>query len=190
MWFRRRSDRAYDAARERVATVNADLQEGLSGVREAQAFGRVGRNVARFRELDDDYRRARLPGGYWHPVAERGKSLSAGQRQLVALARARLVDPVVLLLDEATANLDLATEARVARAMGLVSRGRTTLVIAHRLPTARAADRVVVIDAGRVVESGTHAELLARDGAYAAMWAAFGADAQPAAGAAPTAAAV
>ena len=116
---------------------------------------------------------AELPGGYLHELSERGRSLSSGQRQLVALARAELVDPVVLLLDEATSNLDLATEARVAAAMQRVSRGRTTVVIAHRLQTARAADRIAVVDGGRVVEVGGHDELLARGGRYAAMWDAF-----------------
>jgi ATP-binding cassette subfamily B protein len=116
---------------------------------------------------------AGLPGGYLHPVTERGRSLSSGQRQLIALARARLVDPAVLLLDEATSTLDLASEARVTRAMNAVAAGRTTLVIAHRLQTARDADRIVVIDGGRVVEQGTHDALLARSGHYAAMWQAF-----------------
>ncbi|MDP8937968.1 MAG: ABC transporter ATP-binding protein/permease, partial [Actinomycetota bacterium] len=116
---------------------------------------------------------AGLPGGYLHPVTERGRSLSAGQRQLIALARARLVDPAILLLDEATSTLDLDSEARVVAAMGLASEGRTTLVIAHRLQTARTADRVVVVDAGRVVEDGTHADLLVRGGRYAAMWRSF-----------------
>ena len=85
---------------------------------------------------------AGLPGGYRHVVTERGRSLSAGQRQLIALARAQLVDPAILLLDEATSNLDLASEARVQRAMGVLAEGRTTLLVAHRLPTARAADRI------------------------------------------------
>ncbi len=106
-------------------------------------------------------------------VSERGRCLSAGQRQLIALARAELVDPAVLLLDEATSNLDLATEARVSRAMGVVASGRTTIVIAHRLQTAARADRVLVMDAGRVVEDGTHDQLLAGDGLYARMWRAF-----------------
>jgi len=116
---------------------------------------------------------AALPGGYLHAVSERGRSLSAGHRQLIALARARLVDPAVLLLDEATANMDLASEARVAAAMGLAASGRTTLVIAHRLPTARRADRIVVVGEGRIVEQGTHDDLLAAGGRYAAMWEAF-----------------
>ena len=116
---------------------------------------------------------AGLPGGYLHPVTERGRSLSSGQRQLIALARARLVDPAILLLDEATSTLDLASEARVVRAMGVVAHGRTSVLIAHRLQTAMGADRIVVIDEGRVAEEGSHDELLALGGRYAAMWRAF-----------------
>ncbi|HEV2761031.1 MAG TPA: ABC transporter ATP-binding protein, partial [Acidimicrobiales bacterium] len=116
---------------------------------------------------------AGLPGGYLHPVTERGRSLASGQRQLIALARARLVDPAILLLDEATSTLDLASEARVTEAMRSVAQGRTTLLIAHRLQTAQGADRIVVIDDGRVAEQGTHTDLLARGGRYAAMWRAF-----------------
>jgi ATP-binding cassette subfamily B protein len=113
---------------------------------------------------------ASLPEGYHTPVSEQGKSMSAGERQLLSLARALLVDPAILLLDEATANLDLATEARVQRAMGLVASGRTTILIAHRLHTAQAAHRILVVDNGVIVEDGSHSELLHLDGQYAALW--------------------
>jgi ATP-binding cassette subfamily B protein len=116
---------------------------------------------------------AALPSGYATQVGERGRNLSAGQRQLVALARAELVQPDILLLDEATAALDLAGEAVVARATAQLTRRRTTLVVAHRLTTAARADRVVVLDGGRIVEDGPHAELLAAGGAYAELWAAY-----------------
>ena len=116
---------------------------------------------------------ASLSDGYLHEISERGGSLSSGQRQLIALARAELVDPAVLLLDEATANLDLATEARVSAAMAAVAGRRTTILIAHRLQTARAADRIVVLGSGGVLEQGTHDDLVAAGGAYAAMWRAF-----------------
>lgn len=116
---------------------------------------------------------AELQGGYLHEISERGRSLSGGQRQLIALARAELVDPVVLLLDEATSNLDLVTEARVSAAMQRVSHGRTTVVIAHRLTTALAADRIVVLAGGQIAEVGSHEELLRRGGRYARMWESF-----------------
>src|SRR4029077_20132907 len=104
---------------------------------------------------------------------EEGRSLSAGQRQLIGLARAQLVDPAILLLDEATANLDLATEAKVQRAMGLAARGRTTILIAHRLQTARAAQRILVMEDGGVGEDGSHDELGDLDARSASLWSAF-----------------
>ena len=114
-----------------------------------------------------------LPDGYATELTERGRSLSAGQRQLVCLARALLVDPAILLLDEATATLDLSAEAVVTRAIDVVARGRTTMVIAHRLQTARTADRILVVDAGQIVEDGTHDELVAAGSFYGRMWDAF-----------------
>ncbi len=114
-----------------------------------------------------------MSDGYLTSVSETGRSLSAGQRQLLCLARAELVDPTILILDEATSNLDLATEAEVQRAMNAASRGRTTLLIAHRLQTARHASRIVVVDEGRIIEDGSHDQLVAAGGRYAALWDAF-----------------
>ena len=101
-----------------------------------------------------------LPDGLATPVGERGEALSVGERQLVALVRAYVADPDLLVLDEATSAVDPATEVRLQRALDAVTRGRTTVAIAHRLSTARAADEVIVVDAGRVVQRGPHAELL------------------------------
>jgi ATP-binding cassette subfamily B protein len=111
-----------------------------------------------------------LPRGYDTIVGERGQRLSGGQRQRIALARAILRDPPVLLLDEATAAMDNETEAAIQRSLDRFTAGRTTLVIAHRLSTVRHADRIVVLERGRIVESGRHEQLLQRSGAYAALW--------------------
>jgi ATP-binding cassette subfamily B protein len=112
---------------------------------------------------------AALPDGYDTVVGERGYQLSGGEKQRVAIARLLLKDPAVVILDEATSHLDNEIEARVQAALDAVLRGRSALVIAHRLSTVRNADRVVVMSAGRIVEEGTHAELMALEGAYSAL---------------------
>lgn len=112
---------------------------------------------------------AELPSGLHTPVGQRGEALSAGERQLVALTRAYLADADLLVLDEATSAVDPATEVRIARALDSLTTGRSTVTIAHRLSTAEAADLVVVVDAGHVVEYGPHEDLVADDGVYAAM---------------------
>lgn len=122
----------------------------------------------------------RLPNGYETVVLERAANLSLGQRQLIAIARAVLANPRVLILDEATSNIDSQTELLVQQALHKLLAGRTSLVIAHRLSTIRAADQVLVLDAGRVVERGTHAELLRRRGAYYTLYQQQFAEAVPA----------
>src|SRR4029450_9973063 len=106
-----------------------------------------------------------LPAGLATPVGERGEALSVGERQLVALVRAYVADPDLLVLDEATSAVDPATEGRLGRALDAVTRGRTTVAIAHRLSTAQSADEVIVVDAGRVVQSGPHARPPGEEGA-------------------------
>ena len=116
-----------------------------------------------------------LPLGLDTAVGQRGESLSAGERQLVAIVRAYLADPDLLVLDEATSAVDPSTEVRVQRALDSLTRGRTSIAIAHRLSTAEAADEVIVVDAGRIVERGPHVELVDAGGVYAALHASWAA---------------
>ena len=193
--------RYYDVTSGSLLVDGTDIRElGLSGyrqqlgvvpqepylfpgtVRDAIAYGRPDATDAEVeaaaREVGAIEMIARLPGGFRHEVAERGRNLAAGQRQLIALARAYLVDPAILLLDEATAALDLASEAAVNSATERLTAKRTTLVVAHRLTTASRADRIVVMESGGIAEAGRHEELLERGGSYAALWAAFAGDAE------------
>jgi ABC-type multidrug transport system fused ATPase/permease subunit len=110
-----------------------------------------------------------LPQGYDTVVGERGLRLSGGERQRIAIARALLKDSPILILDEATSNVDVESESEIQASLERLRRGRTTLVIAHRLSTVRDADRILVLDRGRVVEEGTHDQLLGRDGRYARL---------------------
>lgn len=141
------------------------------------AWGRPDASVADVRRALDELGlldwALGLPQGLDTPVGQRGESLSAGERQLVALARAYLADPDLLVLDEATSAVDPATEVRLQRALEGVSRGRTSVAIAHRLSTAEAADLVVVVDAGRIVDVGPHRELVARCAAYRDLYASW-----------------
>jgi ATP-binding cassette subfamily B protein len=114
---------------------------------------------------------AALPNGYDSMVGERGLKLSGGEKQRVAIARTLLKDPPILILDEATSALDSRTEEAIQATLNGVARGRTTIMIAHRLSTIVAADQIVVLDDGRVAERGTHAQLLAKGGLYASLWA-------------------
>jgi ATP-binding cassette subfamily B protein len=154
--------------------VSQDVFLFHGSVAENIAYGRPGADqagieaAARAAEAHDFI--LQLPQGYDTIVGERGQKLSGGQRQRVSIARAVLKDPPVLILDEATSAVDNETEAAIQRSMQVITRGRTTLVVAHRLSTIVSADRIYVLDQGRVAEMGNHPELLAMGRLYAALW--------------------
>jgi ATP-binding cassette subfamily B protein len=170
-------DATLASLRERIVVVP---QEGFlftgtirDNVRIARADATDAEVEAALRAIGAYERFAALPEGFDTEVNERGSRLSAGEKQLVSLARAALVDPAVLILDEATSSLDPGTEFLVEQAMGILMEGRTVIVIAHRLSTAERADRVGVVTGGRLVELASHDELMAREGHYAQLFTAW-----------------
>ena len=165
------------ASKDLRRSVTMVPQEGFlftGSIRENILFGRPGATdaevVSACRSLGIHEFIMSLPNGYETLVSFRGSRLSAGEKQLVSIARAFLADPPVLILDEATSSLDPATEEQVEEALRRLLKGRTSVVIAHRLSTAEHADRVLVVDKGTIVEDGHHAELLARGGYYSALY--------------------
>jgi ATP-binding cassette, subfamily B, heavy metal transporter len=160
--------------RESLGLVPQDVVLFNDTIRYNIAYGRPDATQA---ELDDAARRAqllpfiqRLPQGWETRVGERGLKLSGGEKQRVGIARVILKDPRILILDEATSSLDSRTEAEVQEALEEASKGRTTIVVAHRLSTIAGADKIVVLKDGRVVEEGAHAQLVAHEGEYAELW--------------------
>ncbi len=170
-------DVTLESLRRQIGVVPQEPYLFAGSVRDNIAFARPHVDDAELEEacrvLGLDALIERLPQGLATPVHERGSSLSSGQRQLLALARAFVARPRVLILDEATSSLDLRSEAVVERALDVLLEGRTSILIAHRLATAMRAHRIAVVDAGRIVEIGSHDELVAAGGRYAGLYAAW-----------------
>jgi ATP-binding cassette subfamily B protein len=156
--------------REQVGIVSQEPVLFATSIEENIRYGRPGATMeevqAAARAANAEQFVLDFPEGYRTPVGERGVQLSGGQKQRIAIARAILKDPPILVLDEATSALDAESEHLVQDALDRLMKGRTTLVIAHRLSTVQGADRVLVLDQGRVAEQGTHGELIQRDGLY------------------------
>ncbi|MEL6892962.1 MAG: ABC transporter ATP-binding protein, partial [Actinomycetota bacterium] len=170
-------DVAGDDLRSRLTVVSQEpfLLDATIGenLRFARPDADVGDFLRTIEELDVGDWLAALPDGLDTGVGQRGEGLSAGERQLIALVRVGLADPDVLILDEATSSVDALTEVRIARALDHLAAGRTTIAIAHRLSTAARADRVLVLDDGRVVQDGHHRDLVAVDGVYRDLYEAW-----------------
>ena len=160
--------------RRAIGLVSQDVFLFHGTVRENIAYGAPDADMdavvgaAELAEADDFIRA--LPAGYDTVVGERGQKLSGGQRQRISIARAILTDPAVLVLDEATSAVDNETEAAIQRSLERVALDRTTIVVAHRLSTIRHADCIYVLDRGKLVEWGTHEELVSREGQYHSLW--------------------
>jgi ATP-binding cassette subfamily B protein len=163
-----------ESLRRNIGIIQQDVFVFAGTVRENIRYGRPG---ATDEEVEEAARRAEIhgeildmPDGYDTYVGERGVMLSGGQKQRISIARVFLKNPPILILDEATSALDSVTEQKIQRSFDALSRGRTSIVIAHRLSTVRGADRIAVVDGERIIEEGTHAGLMEKNGEYAALY--------------------